>query len=163
MAATRWRTLLAVALVGAAVTWYLLRVLVGHGGMVPSVGWLVLPVELIIAMVVLRLGWSVRQYLHGNRPDLDPVRAARTAVLAKAACYTGALLLGFYGGTVLALVTDLSVPGNGGRAGAAGLAAAGALVMAVVGLVVERFCRIPPPSDGQQEKAGPAEPGPVAG
>ena len=37
--------------------------------------------------------------------NLDPIRAARTAVLAKASCYTGALLAGWYGGQVLALVT----------------------------------------------------------
>ncbi|MBU4215313.1 MAG: DUF3180 domain-containing protein [Actinobacteria bacterium] len=163
MAATRWRTLLGIAVVLAAITWYLLRLVVGQGGVVPSVGWLVLPVELIIALIVLRLGWAVRQYLHGRRPDLDPVRAARTAVLAKAACYTGALLLGFYGGTALALLSDLAAPGNGGRAGSAGLAAAGALVLAIAGLVVERFCRVPPPSADGKDVAGTPEPGPVAG
>ena len=150
MSATRWTTLVAIAAGVAALTWFGARALVHHGGQVPEVGWLVLVVELLIAAVVFALGWTVRQYQHGRRPDLDPVRAARTAMLAKAACYTGALLLGWYGGQGLFLVSDLVVPGNGWRAVAAGLAAVGALALAVVGLVVERFCRIPPPPDGAE-------------
>ncbi len=155
MSATRWTTLLALAVVVAVLTWSGSWTLVRHDGKVPEVGWLVLPVELLIAAVVFVLGWSVRQYQRGRRPDLKPLRAVRTAVLAKAACYTGALLLGWYGGQGLYLVSDLVVPGNGRRAVAAGLAALGALVMAVVGLVVERFCRIPPPTDGAEVGAAP--------
>lgn len=163
MAATRWQTLVLLAVALALATWYGLHQLVRHGGMVPEVGALVLPVELVIAGVVLAMGWAVRQFLSGHRPLLDPVRAARTAVLAKASCYTGALLLGWYGGQSLALVTDPGVPGNGTRALVAGAAAGGALVIAVVGLVVERFCRVPPPSDDTKERAPSAEPGPAAG
>jgi hypothetical protein len=40
------------------------------------------------------------------------------------------------------------VPGNTGRAAAAAVAAGGAGVLAVVGRVVERFCRVPPPDEG---------------
>ncbi|MCL2455482.1 MAG: DUF3180 domain-containing protein [Micrococcales bacterium] len=155
MSATRWTTLVAIAAGVAALTWGGARVLVGRGGTVVEVGWLVVGVELLIAGVVFSLGWSVRQFLRGKKPDLDPVRAARTAVLAKAACYTGALLLGWYGGQALYLATDLAVPGNGRRALAAGLAALGAVVLAAVGLVVERLCRVPPPDDA------PRLPGPV--
>ena len=145
---TRWQTLLLIAAAGAAVTWIVLRAVAGRGGMLPSVPWLVVVVELLIAAVVFSMGWAVRQFLHGKRPTLDPIRAARTAVIAKASCYTGALLAGWYGGQVLTLVTDLDVPGNGGRAAAAGVAAGGAVVLAVVGLVVEWFCRVPPPEAG---------------
>jgi len=147
MAATRWTTLVAVALVLAILTWLGMRTLVQHGGTAPETSWLALGVELLIAAVVFTLGWAVRQYQRGKRPDLDPVRAARTAMLAKAAAYTGALLLGWYGGLGLYLVNDLVVPGNGRRALMAGLAAGGAVVLAVIGLVVERFCRVPPPAE----------------
>ena len=124
--------------------------------------WLVVVVELLIAAVVFSMGWAVRQFLHGKRPTLDPIRAARTAVLAKASCYTGALLAGWYGGQVLALVSDLDVPGNGGRAAAAGVAAAGAVVLAVVGLVVEWFCRVPPPGEGADAATERPAPDPSA-
>ena len=147
---TRWQTLLLIAVTGSAVTWIVLRALADRGGLPPSVPPLVVAVELLIAAVVFSLGWQVRQFLRGKRPLLDPIRAARTAVLAKASCYTGALLAGWYTGQVLVLVGDLDVPGNGGRAAAAGIAAGGAVVLAVVGLVVEWFCRVPPPESGAE-------------
>lgn len=159
---TRWQTLLLVAVAGAAVTWIVLRAVAGRGGLLPSVPGLVVAVELLIAAVVFSMGWAVRQFLRGKRPTLDPIRAARTAVLAKASCYTGALLAGWYGGQVLALVSDLGVPGNRGRAVAAGVAAGGAVVLAVVGLVVEWFCRVPPPEEGTEAAREHPAPDPTA-
>ena len=157
MQRTRWQTLLLVALSVAAVTWIVLRAVSGRGGLLPTVPALVVVVELLIAGVVFSMGWAVRQFLRGKRPTLDPIRAARTAVLAKASCYTGALLAGWYGGQVLVLVSELEVPGHGARAGAAGIAAGGAVVLAVVGLVVEWFCRVPPPEEGTEaEREHPA-------
>ncbi|MBD7917345.1 DUF3180 domain-containing protein [Cellulomonas sp. Sa3CUA2] len=146
MSATRVRTLVLLAVGVAAVTWWAMRMIVGRGAATPpDVPWLVVVVELVIAGVVLSMGWAVRQYQRGKRPLLDPVRAARTAVLAKASCYTGALLTGWYGGQALSLLTDADVPGSTTRAAAAGLAVLGAVALAVVGLVVEHWCRIPPP------------------
>jgi len=154
MQRTRWQTLVVVAVGVAALTWIGFRVVADRGGLPPSVPWLVVAVEVLIAAVVLAMGWAVRQFLRGRRPDLDPIRAARTAVLAKASCYTGALLAGWYGGQTIVLVADLATPGNGGRAVAAGIATGGALVLAGVGLLVEWFCRVPPPSDDEKVEPG---------
>ncbi|GEL95715.1 DUF3180 domain-containing protein [Cellulomonas composti] len=155
MQRTRWQTLVVLALGVAAATWIVYRAVLGRGGMPPQVPWLVIAVEVLIAGVVLSMGWAVRQFLRGKRPSLDPIRAARTAVLAKASCYTGALLAGWYGGQTAVLVSDLDVPGNGGRAIAAGAATLGALLLAGVGLLVEWFCRVPPqePKDRVQGEA----------
>ena len=130
MSPTRWTTLVAISAFVAAFTCVGAWVVVRRGGQVSETSWLVVGVELLIAAVVLALGWTVRQYQHGRRPDLDPVRAARIAALAKAACYTGALLLGWYGGQCAYLALDLVVPGNGRRAIAAGLAGLAAVVLA---------------------------------
>ncbi|QGQ20370.1 DUF3180 family protein [Cellulomonas sp. JZ18] len=163
MSATRRRTLVLLAAAVTAVTWWVMRMTVARGAATPpEVPWLVVAVELVIAGVVLALGWSVRQYQQGRRPTLNPLRAARTAVLAKASCYTGALLVGWYGGQALSLLTDADVPGNPTRAAAAGVAALGALVLAVVGLVVEHFCRIPPP-DADAERRVEPDADPTAG
>ena len=162
MQRTRWQTLVVVAVGVAALTWVAFRVVADRGGLPPSVPWLVVAVEVLIAAVVLAMGWAVRQFLRGKRPTLDPIRAARTAVLAKASCYTGALLAGWYGGQTVVLVTDLATHGNGGRAVAAGIATVGALVLAAVGLVVEWFCRVPPPQDDEKAEST-TSPQPTAG
>lgn len=162
MQRTRWQTLAIVAFGVGALTWLGFAVVAGRGGLPPQVPWLVVAVELLIAVIVFSLGWAVRQYLRGKRPDLDPIRAARTAVLAKASCYTGALLAGWYGGQTVALLTDLGTHGNGSRAIAAGIATAGAVVLAVTGLVVEWFCRVPPPEDDEKAESK-ASPHPTAG
>ncbi|MCL2463960.1 MAG: DUF3180 domain-containing protein, partial [Micrococcales bacterium] len=114
------------------------------------------------AAVVFTMGWAVWQFLHGKRPGLDPIRAARTAVLAKAACYTGALLTGWYGGQAAAYLADSVIPDYLGRAGAAALAAGGAVVLAAVGLLVEWFCHVPPPRDDEVARDPAARPDPAA-
>lgn len=161
MTRTRWQTLVLWAVASTAVSTLAVRALADRGVQTPQVPWLVVAVELTIAGVVLSMGWAVRQFLQGRRPDLSPIRAARTAVLAKASCYTGAVLVGWYGGQVLAVVGDLEIEAQRVRAGSAGLAVLGAVVLAVTGLVVEWFCRVPPPEDGLKDDVSrPRDPSP---
>ncbi len=161
MTRTRWQTLVLWAVATTAVSALAVRALTNLGVQTPEVPWLVVAVELLIAGVVLSMGWAVRQFLQGRRPDLSPLRAARTAVLAKASCYTGAVLVGWYGGQVLTALGDLEIEAQRARAAAAGLAVLGAVVLAVVGLVVEWFCRVPPPEDGaKDDPTRPREPAP---
>jgi len=155
MRRTRWQTLVTVAAVVTVAAWLLLRILEGRGTAPPPVPGSVALVCLVIAAVVLRMGWAVRQFVRGRRPDLDPLRAARTAVLAKASCHTGALLLGWYLAQVLLVLGDLDIEPRRDRAVAAAIAALGAAVLGVVGLVVERMCQVPPPSDKDAAGAGP--------
>ena len=154
MRRTRWQTLLAVALVVGVVAALVTNWLDRQGPGMPRVPFLVVAVELLIAGVVFSMGWAVRQFLHGKRPGLDPIRAARTAVLAKAACYTGAILTGIYGGQVAMYLIDSAIPANASRAGSAAVAAGGAVVLAAVGLVVEWFCRVPPHEDEKERQPG---------
>jgi Protein of unknown function (DUF3180) len=155
MRRTRWQTLAAITAVVTVGAWLVLRILEGQGISPPPVPWSVAVVCLVIAAVVLRMGWAVRQFLRGRRPDLDPLRAARTAVLAKASCHTGSLLLGWYLAQVLLVLGDLEIEPRRDRAVAAAVAALGAAVLVGVGLVVEHMCQVPPPPDGDPQKAGP--------
>jgi hypothetical protein len=139
----------------------LLRLLEGQGVTPPEVPWSVVLVCLVISGGVLRMGWQVRQFLRGERPDLDPIRAARTAVLAKASCHTGAILVGWYLAQVLLVLGDLEIEPRRDRAVAAAVATLGAGVLALTGLVVEHLCQVPPPSD-DAEKAGPDATDPAA-
>ena len=158
MQRTRWQTLALVTAVTGLLGWLVLRVLEGQGVRVPPVPWLVVAVLVVISAVVLVMGWAVRQFLQGNRPTLDPLRAARTAVLAKASCYTGALLAGWYAAQVLLVVRDLGFAAPRARAITAGCAVLGAVLLALVGLVVERLCRVPPTPPDAAER-GVAESG----
>jgi hypothetical protein len=163
MQRTRVTTLLLVTVLSTAVGWAVVRVLSSRGVTLPAVPWLMVGVLLLIAAVVLGMGISVRQYLRGKHPTLDPMRAARTAVLAKASCYTGALLAGWYAAQVIAVLGDLGIESQRARAVTAGLAVLGAVVLAVVGLVVEHICRVPPPEDPEHAPGSAPRTDPAAG
>lgn len=165
MERTRVRTLVLLAVGATALGWLVVRVLGSQGVVLPAVPWAMVGVLVLIAAVVLGMGWSVRQYLRGKHPTLDPLRAARTAVLAKASCYTGALLAGWYAAQVVDVLGDLGIESQRDRALSAGLAVLGAVVLAAVGLLVEWFCRIPPPEDPEPAPgvAPDTSPGAAAG
>lgn len=164
MQRTRVGSLLLVAALATAATWAVVRALSSQGVLLPEVPWATVVVLLFIAAVVFWLGWTVRQYLHGRRPGLDAIRAARTAVLAKASCYAGALLTGWYLAQVLSALTGFHGEVAAGRAWPAVLAVLGSVVLSVVGLLVEWFCRIPPPDDGKDtDRVGDRAPDPAAG
>lgn len=148
MRRTPWPRLLLVALVSVALTFGGLRVAESRGASVLPVPLLSSAVVLLIAGVVLSLGWTVRQYQQGKRPGMDVLLAARTVVLATASAYTGALLSGWYAAHVLLVLGDLEIASRRDLAVTAGAALVCTLVLAVVGLLVERWCEVPPPTDG---------------
>ncbi|WP_435737049.1 DUF3180 domain-containing protein [Cellulosimicrobium sp. PMB13] len=153
MRRTSVRTLLLVAVVTAVVGWLVVRFVEGRGTYLPAVPWVVDVAIVALAAGVFWAGWVVRAYQKGRRPGLDPIRAARTFVLAKAAALTGALLTGWYGAQVLAAVPDLAIEARRDRAVAAGIAVACAVVLAGAGLLAERFCQLPPPGDEDEPGA----------
>lgn len=137
-------SLVAVLVVVAVVGWLVLRALEAHSVYLPVVPWLVDVAILGLAGAVFWSGWTVRSYQKGRRPSLDGLRAARTLVLAKAAALTGALLGGWYLAQVLVVLGDLAIEPRRDRAVAAGIATLCSVVLAVVGLIVEKFCELPP-------------------
>lgn len=149
MRRTSVRTLLLVAVATVVVGWFVVRLLQGRGTHLPAVPWVVDVAVVALAAAVFWAGWTVRAYQRGKRPALDAIRAARTFVLAKAAALTGALLAGWYGAQVLVALPDLSIEAQRDRAVAAGVAVACAVLLAVVGLVAERFCQLPPDDRGE--------------
>jgi len=160
MRRTPWTRLLLVAVVTAAVAAAVLRLAESRGATllpVPAFAWLVV---LLIAAVVAVLAWTVRQYARGKRPEIDLIMAARTVVLATASAYTGALLTGWYMAQVLVTLGDLQLAPRREVAISAGVATVAALVLAVVGLVAERWCEVPPPDD--DEGGAAAAPGSAA-
>lgn len=144
MGRTRWQTLVVVFAGCLAVTWLVLHWWESGTRLAPSIPWPVIPVLLVVAAVLFTYGWTVRQYLRGTRPNLDPIRAVRTAMFAKAASISGALLAGWYGAQLLLVMEALVSDTRRERALIAGLAVIASLAVMVVGLIVEWFCQIPP-------------------
>lgn len=150
------------AVVGVA-GWLVDRLLAAYGAGLPQVSWLSSVVLLFTAAVILVAGVQVKRLKEG-RPGPNPVsplRAARTVVLAQAAALTGAAVVGWYVAMFLTLLPNSDIPSvRGGLWPTAGTILAG-LVLAGVGLLVQRWCRIddsdqPPTGAGGDARMTPA-------
>ncbi|MBX7443508.1 MULTISPECIES: DUF3180 domain-containing protein [unclassified Arthrobacter] len=127
----------------------------------------------VIVIITLVLGIRVLRWRNSHKPEskakktqLDPLLAARTLVLAQACAYAGTVLLGWHVGIFLDQLRIWSLRSDQGITWLALVMGGGGLVMIVVGLVVERFCRIPPEdgdTTGVEGKKGRAARGEAAG
>ncbi|GIG53746.1 DUF3180 domain-containing protein [Demequina activiva] len=136
-----WRPLTTVGLASAVLAWLLTGLMVRGGATPLMVPWSFDVMCVAAGAATLGFGWQVRQYLHGNRPSLDGLRAARIAVLAQATAYVGVIIMGASLGYGLGLVDDW---GHGPRRDviiSALVAAGAALIMTIAGIVAERWCR----------------------
>lgn len=111
----------------------------------------------VIVAITLTLGIRVLRWRNSTKRKkaLDPILAARTLVLAQACAYAGTVLLGWHAGIFLDQLRIWNLRSDQGITWVAIAVAGGGLVMIVVGLLVERFCKIPPedtdaaPGDGK--------------
>lgn len=148
MRPTRTGLLSAVVLAVAALTWSALRVWTARGGTEPELMWRTVLTIGLLAVAVFGVGWPVRQWVRGDKSRrIDALRAARTAALAKASSYAGALLLGFFAGYVVHFLPTVGIAARRAQLvlGLADLVVSGLLLAA--GLLVERWCRVPPEDD----------------
>ncbi|MCO4255234.1 DUF3180 domain-containing protein [Pseudarthrobacter cellobiosi] len=119
----------------------------------------------VIVAITLVLGIRVLRWRNSTKRKkaLDPILAARTLVLAQACAYAGTVLLGWHVGIFLDQLRIWNLRSDQAITWVAVAIAAGGLVMIVVGLLVERFCKIPPedsdaaPGDGKPGRAARGE------
>jgi hypothetical protein len=137
------RLVLLLGVVVTAFAYFGLRIWSGHGGALPQTSWGGLIVLVFMSCGVFFAGLPVRRFLRGQaRKPLNPIRAMRTLVLAQAAALTGALVTGWYLGQVLVLVPDFDITSRRTLAIRLAALAAGGVLMAIVGLVVQAMCRL---------------------
>lgn len=154
MTPARVVTALLIALVSVTVCWVGLDLWIDSGRDPLPLSWPAVVGTLALVVVVIAAGLPVRRWVRGQRDRaLDPLVAARTAVLAKASAYGGAALVGWYLGQGLLILPDL-VGARRERFIVALVAAAAAVGVSVAGFVVQRWCRIPPDDD----TPGPQDP-----
>src|SRR5690625_3654031 len=135
----------------------------GHS--LPPVPWMVVVVMLVMAIALIAAGWPVglvtRDAIDAAEPRHEgksaaaprrrrcvaPLRAARILILAKAATFTGALRTGWYGTTLLLLLTGPLVEARLAQVWPAAAATLAAIILLVTGVIVEWFCQLPPSDD----------------
>jgi Protein of unknown function (DUF3180) len=146
MRPTRVRALVALAAVATVLGWLLQRMLRNSGRDMPPVPWTAAIGLLLVACLVYSAAVPVRRLTNGspNARPVDPLRAARTAVLGKATAYAGSVVLGWYLAQLLLLAPDLDISAHRSQALRAAVAALAALAVSAAGLLAERMCRVPP-------------------
>ena len=149
----RVTTLLLVGVVTGVVSFAMFTVITRSGSLVPRPALLSGVLLVVMGGLVLWLARPVRRYLKGQATKpLDPLRAARTVVLAQAAALTGAAAAGWYLGQVGVVLTDLSLDVNRGRLLPLGALVVSSLALATAGLVAQRWCRVEPPEDDEDDR-----------
>ncbi|ACQ78967.1 putative integral membrane protein [Beutenbergia cavernae DSM 12333] len=146
MERTRATTLVAVASVSTAVCLIALRLWEMRGGAPVRVPLLLAVVLVLVAGVVLALGWRVRRFTLG-RADLEPIVAARILALAKACAVVGALQVGYLLAQLLLVVGHVEAPEPRAQAWACGLGLLGAGTLVAASLIAEWWCRVPKDDD----------------
>ncbi|MGB4780242.1 DUF3180 domain-containing protein [Microbacterium sp.] len=127
---------------------------VGRPTFTPSLLLPVLLVLLGLALVLFAL--PIRRAIVGAPGGrVDPFRAVRIAMLAKASSIVGGVVAGVAGGLLTFLLTRPVAPSLGSM-GAVIAAIAGGLVLVVAGLYAEHLCTIR--KDDDDEHPGPPSP-----
>ncbi|MCH6472209.1 DUF3180 domain-containing protein [Sinomonas terrae] len=122
----------------------------------------------VIAVFTLALGIRVLRWRNEEtrKTMVDPIFAARTLVLAHACAYAGAVLLGWHAGVLADQIPVWAARATSPVVLQAVAMMGGGVVMIAIGLLVERFCKIPPEDNDEGEsdtapkrKTGDAEGG----
>lgn len=155
MKAMRPLVLVTIAVVAAAIGWLATAATNRFSMPTPVLPVSALVTMAVIAVLTLIMGIRVLRWRNGKKKNLlNPILAARTLILAQACAYAGTLLLGWHAGIALDLLRIGTLRSGEGILWNALLMGGGGVVMVIVGLVVERFCRIPP-EDFEGGTAGP--------
>ncbi len=137
----------------SAVVWHLYT---RTGSLLQGPAWLTPVVILVIAALVLWFGWQVRAYQQGeSHKDLSMLRAARTLQLAQAAALTGGALTGWFIGHLAILLPDRDLTPYARQIVPLLLVVGASVVLAVAGLLAQRWCRLPE-DRGDGPQANPA-------
>ncbi|MHA7190328.1 DUF3180 domain-containing protein [Arthrobacter sp. MDT2-16] len=149
MSTLRFRWLAVVGVVAGVVGWLVNWLATRNGYGTPTLPLTSLVTTAVIIGITLVFGRRVLRWRNGDhdRP-LDPILATRTLVLAQACAYAGALSLGWHAGIFVDQVALLSVRSTTGPLWGSAALMAGGIIMIMVGLVVEDFCRLPPDDGG---------------
>ncbi len=151
MTSTRWRDLVGPFVVAAAIGFALLRVIGAISGTVPNVPFaaVVTVTALTVALAITTIVIRPRLLRRPGREPLQPLTAGRVVVLAFAASRAGAVISGLFLGWLTAgwFADAWTTPFARTRVVNAGIVVVMGVLLGVVGIVLERACRVPPAKD----------------
>lgn len=105
------------------------------------------------ALVLLVLGWRVRQYVRG-KTSMDPIAASRVAALAVSAAFVGSGMIGVGTAQVISVAGLASAPAARSDAILGITTAVLAIALLVAALVVQRWCTLPEDNDEERPPPG---------
>ena len=156
MRTIRYRWLAVTAVIFGIAGWQVNAWATRNGYPAPVLNFTALITLAFIVCFTLFLGLRVRRWRDGNREKtLDPIAAARTLVLAQATAYAGALLFGWHAGIFLDQLGLWQMRPNHAPTWASLAMSVGGMIMVATGLVVERFCKLPPEDENGGENDKP--------
>jgi hypothetical protein len=124
-------------------------------------------VALLLFAVALGLRNRIKAQRMGVRPagertpkPLNPLQAARAAVLGKAGSLVGSLVVGAYAGYGVFQALDISVAIRRENAISCGWAVLAGVCLSAAGLFLERLLRVPPPSRDDRRRGDGEDGGP---
>lgn len=142
------------AVIAGVLAWSGLQVWIATGHGEPDLMWRTTLTIALLAVAVFGVGWPVRQWVNGDKSRrIDALRAARTAALAKAASVAGALLAGLFTGWFVHYLPTAHIAARRSELVGAGADVVVSVLLLAAGLVVERYCRVPPSDDDPRETA----------
>ena len=160
MKRTRGAVLALIAVIAAVLGYGTDLLLTSFGRPTFTPDWVLSVAQVIIAIAVLVLAWPIRRATHGGA-RVDPFRALRVAVLAKASSVLGSAIGGFALGLAVFLLLR-PVPPRVGSITVIAVTVGTGVLLVIAALVAESFCTLPKDDDdnapGSDEPAAPAHP-----
>lgn len=146
-------TLAVAALFGGLAAWLLVVSANALGTNPPQVPWSA-PIGLgLVAALVGGLAYSTHQRIQIRRERMEPQRAVAFLVLGKASALAGALVGGGYLAYGLMFVARIEALAPRDRVIRSGLCVVAGIALCVLGLLLERACRVPEDEgDGESER-----------
>lgn len=154
MKPTKIVNLVAITVAIGAIGFMVVQLMVGNGLPAPTTGLNIVLIQPSLAAILALSAIPMMRYRRGlkkfednkgKRPaPVDSMYAVRTLALAKAVSLTGSIFVGWQ---LALLAYQLTAP-EGTKFALTIFGVVGALVMAVVGLIIENLFRVPPDRDG---------------
>ncbi|MBR4399809.1 MAG: DUF3180 domain-containing protein [Aeriscardovia sp.] len=155
---TSWAVLVCIAGAGVALGWAFAR-FIGLTNL-PLLGttYAASGIMFLLGVALLIMGFTVRRYVKGHLKYLDPARAFFTLASAKALCVGGFFLAGWFSGQIIDIASKSEASFFRHALITCAVAAFVCLLDGICGILVEKWCQIPPP-EGKKGQKSPSQPG----